>query len=216
MDITEIIPAGQMGVIPGGNFIYCISASHADFEIQPMGGEKAAFHIGAEESFSTAPEEFRVWNNGADLVAKFRIKNDGEYRDNRLTLNGNINANVLNFPATFSDGLTEITRHGYGQIGASYASGTGTGVAITVVAPVTNAAGIILRTAHVVASASQISLYADTAAPISATDATKRRLLTAWVSGQNPQLEDRYLAPGNGIYIFGGVSAEYSLTFDIL
>lgn len=215
MDVTQTILAGGIGLIPGGKFIYCLSATHDNFELQPMGGENISFHEDGEETFEVAPQEFRVWNKGADLTVSFRIKDDGKYRDNRFVMSGGVT--VDNFPAAYPDGLTEITRHGYGQIGASYAHGASIAGVLTILAPATNTAGVIIRTLSAFSEGSRMSLFADTAAPLDHVDATKRRIV--YVAGAGPLLfeEDRFVEAGSGLYIAAnGTLGLYSMTFDIL
>jgi len=163
--------------------------------------------------------------SAVELTATLAFNDDG-VRDNRLVLaaGGGIAVNnfptgfdVNNLPATYDDGLTQITRHGYGSLGASFVTGTTPSTAPqTIILPATNTGGVVLRHASVFGVANYTALYADTAAPTNVLDTTKRRLLLG--TGVTPfDLRDMYLPAGVGLYaVANGANNYYSATFDIL
>lgn len=126
--------------------------------------------------------------------------------------------NVGNFPSTFPDGMTEITRKGYSQIGASYYGGTVGSGTTTLVSAASNTGGLIVRTAWFNASSGNGTLFADTAAGSAYNDYTKRALWT--LAGTNPTemwpIKDLYIPSGNGLFLVNTSTFYVQLTYDLL
>ena len=113
------------------------------------------------------------------------------------------------------DGLTEITRKGYGQIGASKFDFNAVGLG-TALLPATNTGGAIIRHGYLNALSGPIALYVDTAAPSSALDLTKHRLALCYSTTERFQMRDFYIPAGSGIYVYSSASAAAFLSFDLL
>lgn len=110
---------------------------------------------------------------------------------------GPVNTNVL----------TDYQAH---KLGATrYGASAGGSAAQTVVAPGTNANGLILRSISVDATAGHFGLFADTAAPSSVTDDTKNKLLHV-LNGTylvTPHFPHVLIPAGVGLYWYSGAAA---------
>jgi len=217
MDVKVTIAPGKNSVISGGDFIYCREASHNVFDIQPEGsGERIEFHLGAEERYTEPVDQFRVYNMGVtDLEATFRVKTGGTYQDHRVVISGGVD--VQNFPATFPDGETEITRKGYSQIGASHFGATAPPGATTLVAPASNTNGMILRTASFDFGSQNLALFADVATGASWDDFTKRAIFARAAGGVGSvNLQDIFIPAGSGLFLVNSGTVYVRGTYDLL
>jgi hypothetical protein len=114
------------------------------------------------------------------------------------------------------DLLTDYQAH---KIGASFGNVVNAGASLqTYILPAANVNGVILRTGWLTTTANNMLLVADTAAPSSPTDTTKRAIASIggaaafWALGQ--QL---YLPPGYGLYLYtDGGTNRGNLTWDVL
>lgn len=104
------------------------------------------------------------------------------------------------------------------KIGASFFRGNVPGVQ-TLVTPAANTNGLVIRTFSVPSNTSAlIAVYADTAAPTGAGDATKR---TAFVANSTGSYGAQgFITPldipaGYGLYVCGAGSADAAITWDM-
>ena len=89
----------------------------------------------------------------------------------------------------------------------------------TIIAPAANQNGVILRLASMGVSNGTAALYADTAAPVSVVDATKRtvRRVTKSADWDHAHLRELYLPPATGLYyVSNAANNTISVTWDVL
>jgi len=225
------VPANGVERIPVEGFWLTVLSASGEFS---LGFDNSDTQLGIEAGLAIPAGQWGYKQviienkTGVELTARLAFNDEG-IRDNRLVLaaGGGIAVNnfpaafpgdVTNFPAAFPDGLSEISRHGYSQIGASFCIGQTILGVVTALAGASNLNGCIIRTAHLTRNLADLSLYADTAPPVSNLDYTKKGLMYLFgPSGMQQVLHDFYVPPGHGLYISaGGANSYFALTFDLL
>jgi hypothetical protein len=100
------------------------------------------------------------------------------------------------------------------KIGHLFLNASSNSSVTTLVTPATNTAGIEIATMSVFAQGSAV-IYADTSAPSSSTDATKRAIYSVSVSTQTLPFA-LSVPPGIGLYLASNQPGSVSLTYDVL
>ena len=207
----------------GGEFFYVLECDQADFlmAMDESGLDFTKLRTYKRVEQGAQYDSLRIFNpNASDLNLKI-IAGFGEYGDDEVKIGGAITVTSITNPvalstATFPDGLTEITRKGHGQAGASFAQAAFTAGVTTIVAPAANTNGIVLRVASFYCATHEAAIYTDTAAPSGWNDVTKQRLFVL-SSAQGHEVRDIFIPAGDGLYVaMSGTSGHYNLSFDIL
>lgn len=241
-----IIPAnGRIEINSAGEFVRCLEASDIFYVSINNSGSEMYFTAGIEWT-TPALETYQTLvliNKTAAPITVIMAWGFGEYKDGRLTASGNLT--VVNAPADKLDvddadtqtalaalqaqttaeflALTnllkndQLKRSSLTPLGAS-AAGCNNVASATLVTPAANANGLIIRNYTVYTASGVGALFADTAAPATAYDVTKRCLANnaglGAVSGK-----DIYVPAGIGLYSASSAASTgtgCTLTYELL
>lgn len=222
----NVAAGGEQILDVGGEFFYVLEIDQTEFLIAMDSGSADFAKLRTYKRVEQGAQykSLRIVNpNGSAMTGKL-IAGFGEYGDDETNISGsvavsNTGFDVNNLPASYPDGLTEITRHGYGQIGASVAGANLGTTATTLLAPASNTSGCIIRTAAVSADvANYARITSGTAAPTSITDATAETVADRNVNGGGYANVPLYIPAGYGIWGIASGANNYPsvVTFDLL
>ncbi|MHC8493634.1 hypothetical protein ACTU44_13105 [Thalassospira sp. SM2505] len=212
-----------------GRSIACIAATQG-LELVINDGSRSKFFAGASLTFDREFEKIQIYNPNGTAV-DFEIWTAmGRVDDNRLTASGNLN--VLD-PVT-GDSFAEVIacqadilammqnkndqREPVSVVGESFLVATGFTTALEVISPASNVAGVIVRTCYLYPATGEAALFADTAAPSTYNDATKRKFHAGGGAVGSGDIKlPIFIKPGDGLYLIGtDASGRAALTWDVL
>lgn len=229
-NFTVVIAAGESRKISKlGKYITILSNSGADPRIQINGqnggivSSGLSIELPPSENFDKL--EF-VNESGASITMQIAISN-GKIIDSRTVLSGSVGvkADPLNTPLPTVDTqiaslITAINNQkDYVTIGANKLSVYNIGGVSTLLTPAANTTGIIIRTcdAYQVGAPYNVArVFADTSAPSSYSDVTKRCILNQIGYPNGVQLQNYKIPSGNGLYLAVLSQGFIDITYDTI
>lgn len=214
------IPAGGSVKISMSGFYIRFLESDATGLIAVNDGDPGVAVGGLGLSLPDGFENFRLTNpNGTDWTVTVGVS-EGAIEDSRLNVPSGIDVNIAADPQ--GEAILAMMQNADDQkqpltpLGLSYVTGEYVNGVLTLISPGSNVSGLLLRTVCFEGASSAAALYADTAAPTSVSDYTKRRVASAYGSGTTGRFfRDITVEAGQGLYLAANNNGgRYEITWD--